>query len=144
MRIRAALVVTGVALIGFATAGALTDPDVDPVGVLLFMAGALIGHDVLWMAAVLVAGALITRLVPIRWRAVTTAATIVAAAVAVVAFPLVLGYGRPPDNPSALPLPYGRNLLLILSLIVITALLSRLLRRRGRRGSPPPGESRII
>ncbi|BEL06708.1 hypothetical protein Q0Z83_048990 [Actinoplanes sichuanensis] len=133
MKIRVALTVAGVALIGFATAGALTDPDVDPVGVLLFMAGVLIGHDVLWMAAVVVAGTVITRLVPVRWRAVTSAATIVAAAVTVVAFPLVLGFGRTAGNPSALPLPYGRNLLLILLSIVIAVPLSKLARR------PPKG-----
>ncbi|WP_433796528.1 hypothetical protein [Actinoplanes sp. CA-252034] len=123
MRVRTALVVAGVALIGWAVVGAGADPDVDPAGVLLFMAAVLAGHDVLWMALVLAVGAVITRLVPVRWRAVTCAAAISAAAVTLVAFPLVLGFGRPAGNPSALPLPYPRNLALVLVLVVVAAVV---------------------
>jgi hypothetical protein len=53
----------------------------------------------------------------------------VSLAVGVVAFPLVLGFGRTPDNPSILPLAYGRGLFLILALTWAVALTSVALTR---------------
>jgi hypothetical protein len=55
---------------------------------------------------------------------VVRVAVIVGAAVTVVALPFVFGFGRAPDNPSILPLNYGRNLaLLLLGLAALTALV---------------------
>lgn len=146
MKTRAALAAAGVLIMAYAVAGALADPDLKPGGVLLFLAGVLIVHDAVWMIAVLAAGAALTRLVPQRHRPAATAAAISAAAVTLVAFPLVLGLGRPADNPSALPLPYGRNLAGVLLLIAGATLLTRLWRTRqdrpaaGRKKSERPGE----
>ncbi|MEV4728349.1 hypothetical protein, partial [Micromonospora humida] len=107
MRTRVALVAAGTLLIGYAVAGAWADPELAPAGVLVFLAGVLVGHDVVWMAGVLAVGALLARFVPRRHRPVVRAGVIGAAALTVVALPLVLGFGRPPDDPSVLPLPYG-------------------------------------
>jgi hypothetical protein len=90
----------------------------------------LIGHDAVWMPIVLVAGAVLTRLVPQRHRVAARIAAITAAAVTVVALPLVLGFGRQADNPSVLPLPYGRNLAVVLLVVAGTTLLTRLWRGR--------------
>ncbi len=144
MRVRAGLIAAGVVVMSYAVAGALADPQLRPAGVLLFLAGVLIAHDLLWMPIVLLTGAALTRLVPRRHRPAARGAAISAAAVTVVAVPLVLGFGRPADNASALPLPYGRNLLLVLLVILGATLLSRLRRRRARRGRkdfarPGPG-----
>ncbi|MFC7529210.1 hypothetical protein [Actinoplanes sp. GCM10030250] len=141
MSIRAVLVVVGVLLMGYAAAGALTDPDLAPAGVLLFLAGAMAVHDVVWMAAVLAAGVVITRLVPRRHRLVARAAAISAAAVTFVAFPLVLGAGRPADNPSVLPLPYGRNLAAVLLVLAAVAVLTSwsAARRKGSERSAEGG-----
>jgi uncharacterized membrane protein SpoIIM required for sporulation len=68
MRTRTALVVAGVLIMGYAAAGALADPGLKAGGVLLFLAGVLIGHDAFWMPAVLAIGAAVTRLVPRRRR----------------------------------------------------------------------------
>ncbi|TDC66317.1 hypothetical protein E1258_02975 [Micromonospora sp. KC207] len=147
MRIRAALVAVGVLLMGYAAVGALADPGLQPAGVLLFLAGMLAGHDIVWMAGLLAAGAAIARFVPDRHRSVARAATVSAAAITFVALPLVLGFGRPPDNPSVLPLPYGRNLAVVLLLVAGTTLLTCLSadrRRRsaaGRKKSERPGGS---
>ncbi|GID56749.1 hypothetical protein Aco03nite_051530 [Actinoplanes couchii] len=84
------LVAAGVLVMGFAVVGSLTDPDVAVGGVLLFLAGVLIVHDVLWMAVVLAVGAVLARFVPARYRTVVTAAVISAAALAVVALPLMV------------------------------------------------------
>ena len=141
MRARAVLVTTGVLVMGFAVVGALTDPDVAPAGVLLFSAGVLAGHDVAWMAVVLTAGAVLTRLGP-RRRTLVRAAAISAATVTVVAVPLVLGFGRPADDPSALPLPYGRNLAVVLAGIAVVTVLGCLVPARpagGRKKSERSG-----
>jgi len=143
MKIRTMLVVAGVLTMGYAVGGALADPDLEAGGVLLFLAGVLVGHDVVWMLAVLAGGAVITRLVPQRHRPAARVAAISATALTFVAFPLVLGIGRTADNPSALPLPYGRNLAAVLLVIVAATLLTCLWRTRrgqGRKDSEMPGE----
>lgn len=133
MKTRAALITAGVLIMVYAAAGAFTDPGLDPGGVLLFLAAVLVGHDAVWMLAVLATGAAVTRFVPQRHRPAVRVAAISAAALTVVAIPLVLGFGRSADNPSALPLPYGRNLAVILLAIAGVTLLTCL--RRGRKNS---------
>lgn len=98
MRTRTILVATGVLLMGYAVAGALADPDLSPGGVLIFLAAVLIGHDVVWMAVLLAAGAVISGFVPERHRWPIRIAAIAAAAVSLVALPLTPGLGRPVDD----------------------------------------------
>jgi hypothetical protein len=50
-----------------------------------------------------------------------------------VALPVVLGFGRRPDNPSQLPLDYGRNLVLVLVLVWVAVAVLAFARNR-RRG----------
>ncbi|GGN49248.1 peptidoglycan/LPS O-acetylase OafA/YrhL [Actinoplanes campanulatus] len=140
MKTRTVLAVTGILIMGYAVAGALHDPDLAPAGVLTFLAGVLVVHDVIWMPALLAAGAVITRLVPRRRRPAVIAATICAAAITVVALPLVLGFGRPADNPSALPSAYGRNLIVVLLVVAVAALLRRR-PAKGRKNSERPGRN---
>jgi MFS family permease len=139
--LRPALAGLGVLAMAYAVLGLLTDPDVEPLGVLVFLVAVLIGHDAVWMPVVLVAGALITRTVPRRYRTWVRAGALAVAAVAFVGLPLVLGPGAPAGNASVLPLPYGRNLVIVLGLIVaVTALVAGV--RRGRKESEstgPPG-----
>jgi hypothetical protein len=134
--VRRALIGVGVLVMAYAVAGALFDGDVDKVGVTLFLVALLVLHDAVFMPLVIVAGALIGRFVPVRWQSTTRAAGLISLAVTVVALPLVLGFGRSPDNPSALPLPYGRGLIVILIVIWIGSLGVRkgMERRRALRG----------
>ncbi|MDT5040547.1 MAG: hypothetical protein QOE51_1532, partial [Actinoplanes sp.] len=79
------------------------------------------------------------RFAPPRLHTLIRAALIVTLAVTVVAFPLVLGRGRSADNPSLLPLHYGRGLLEIYGIIWATAGAALLMRSwRERRRRPPP------
>jgi hypothetical protein len=128
MRARPVLVAAGVVLMGYAVAGALTDPGVDPAGVLFFLAGVLVAHDVAWMAVTLAAGAVITGLVPARHRAVARAAAISAAAVTVVALPLVPGLGR----------SVSRDLAVVLLLVAVAAALSAVRKKSERPGEGSP------
>jgi hypothetical protein len=118
---RAGLIAAGILVMGYALVGVFTN---NPLAVLIFLAGVLIGHDFVLMPAVIGVGALIGRFVPAGNRAVVRVAALCSLAVTVVALPLVLGYGRTPDNPSALPGDYGWGLVIVLGAIWLgTALL---------------------
>lgn len=129
---RAGLIVAGILVMGYALVGVLTS---NPLAVLIFLAGVLIGHDFVLMPAVIGVGALIGRFVPARSRAVVRVAALCSLAVTVVALPLVLGYGRTPDNPSALPRDYGWGLVIVLGAIWLGALAVMITKTLCSRGS---------
>ena len=114
---RRALIVVGALVMAYAILGAVTDPEVRLIGVLVFLAAVLVAHDAVLLPAVLAAGALIRRFVPARAHRPVRAAAVASLAVTVVALPLVLGFGRVAGNPSVLPRLYGAGLLLVLALI---------------------------
>lgn len=127
---RAGLIAAGILVMGYALVGVLTS---NPLAVLIFLAGVLIGHDFVLMPAVIGVGALIGRFVPAGNRAVVRVAALCSLAVTVVALPLVLGYGRTPDNPSALPGNYGWGLVIVLGVIWLAALSAMAARRLRRK-----------
>ncbi|MEU5991674.1 hypothetical protein ABZ806_22100 [Spirillospora sp. NPDC047418] len=108
----------GLALIGLGLRGIAADV---PVGRwAAWFAGAAVLHDAVLVPLVLAAG-LATGRLPGRFRRTVRAALVTAACVTAVALPLVLGYGRRADEPSRLPLPYGRNLAIVLAAIAVLA-----------------------
>jgi hypothetical protein len=119
--VRLALGATGVAAMAYALWSALTSLDITPTRNATFLLLILVLHDGLLLPAFLAAGTLVHRLVPAPVRAIVQAALIVTASVTLIALPLVLGYGRSADNTSALPLNYGRGLLLTLAVIWVPA-----------------------
>jgi hypothetical protein len=129
---RRGLITAGVVIIAYAAVGALTDPDLRVGGVLIFLAAVLAAHDVVLLPLIIGIGALIDRLVPAGARIAIRVAALCTAAVTVVGLPLVLGYGKSTDNPSALPLAYGRGLATVLALIWTVAVASILARRIDR------------
>jgi hypothetical protein len=124
----------GTLVTAYAVIGALADPDVRPLRHLLFLAGVLVAHDAVLLPTAIGVGALIGRFVPAAARGGVRAAAFITAALLVVAVPLVLGFGRRPDDPSALPLHYGRGLAAMLALVWTAALTGPLVRRRVSRG----------
>ncbi len=131
---RRLLIGAGALLMAYAVGGALLDPEVDPVGVTIFLAAVLVAHDVVFLPLVLAAGT------PVE-RPALRYAGVVGLAVLVVGLPLALGFGRVPDNPSVLPLPYGRNLLLILGLVALAALLPTAARRIRKQSESSSAEA---
>jgi hypothetical protein len=118
---RAAGYAVGAALVAVGFGGLLTHAaDTRPAGWLAWFAGVTIAHDFILVPAVLALAALLTR-VPGRYRTPALAAAVIGGILALVALPLVLGFGRTSANPSQLPLPYGRNLLIVLSAIAVAA-----------------------
>jgi hypothetical protein len=138
-RWRVALAVTGVLAMAYAAAGAVADLGGKVGGILIFLLAVLVAHDAVWLPLVLLAGTLLNRFVPLRYRAAVRTAAIVAAGLTMAALPLALGRGRSADNPSALPGDYGRNLaLLLLGVAVVTGIVL-VSRGRGRKESAMPG-----
>ncbi len=114
----------GIAALGYGTWGLLGEADrTRPVFAALWFGGGVLGHDVLLAPGALLVAAAAVRWVPVRARSVVQGALFVSAAVLLVALPLVAGLGGAAGNPSANPLPYPRNLALVLAAVWGTAVL---------------------
>ncbi|QXJ19783.1 hypothetical protein AGRA3207_000375 [Actinomadura graeca] len=137
MKGRAVMYAAGLVLIGVGLRGVVVDADVGVAGWAVWFAGAVVAHDAVLVPVVLAAGVATGRL-PAAWRRPVRAALIAGGCVSLVSLPLVLGYGRRADVPSQLPLPYGRNLAVVLAVIAVAAVLAGAVRagaarRAGRR-----------
>jgi hypothetical protein len=126
---RVCLVALGLGAIWYAVSGIASDPGARPMGHLRFLATVLIGHDLVVLPLALAVGAVVSRWAPGWARGPIHAALFASATVAVVALPFVLGVGRAPDNPSALPIHYGRGLLVVLAVIWAVAAVAAIRRR---------------
>ncbi|MDQ3108094.1 MAG: hypothetical protein M3Q68_09865, partial [Actinomycetota bacterium] len=71
---------------------------------------------------VLLAAAVVARVVPPIARRGVSAFLLAAGAIALFSFPFVRGYGRNPTNPSVLPNDYANGLVIVVALIAIAAL----------------------
>ncbi|MCO5992940.1 hypothetical protein [Actinoallomurus rhizosphaericola] len=130
----------GAALIGVGGAGLLRDAaETDPVGWLVWVAGAALVHDLLVVPAVL-GVALLTGRLPASYRRPVRVSLVLAASVSAVALPMVLGLGRRAGDPSRLPQAYGVHLAVVLALIGGAGAAAVALRtarvRRGRSRRP--------
>jgi len=119
--VRICLAMLGTLAMGYAVLGAVTDPDDRLAGHLSFLLAVQAAHDAVVLPVAIGVGLLLRRYVPAPARRVVQAALVVSVAVAVVAVPLALGYGRPADHPSALPLNYLRGLLTVLASVWLVA-----------------------
>jgi hypothetical protein len=136
-RSRRSLIAAGTLLMGYAVVGAIADEPNRLVGHALFLVAVLILHDGVLMPLAIGVGALIGRFVPARGRAVVRVAAYLSVILVVVALPFVLGFGRRPDDPSALPLNYGRGLAIALAAVWLGAAAVLLTRRSWPRGRLP-------
>ncbi|WP_051814391.1 hypothetical protein [Kitasatospora sp. MBT63] len=121
--------VGGLALTAYGLHGLLNDHYITaPLDIVEWAVGGLILHDGLWVPVVCAVGALRVRGPVLRgWL-------IVAATLTAVGLPAALRAGTDSGNPTLLPLPYLRNLLLVLAVTGVVAALwagtAALLRRR--------------
>ena len=137
---RAALGACGLALMAYAVYGAVSDPDLSLVGVASFLAAVLLGHDLIVLPVAIAVGVLVGRYVPPAVRPPVQAGLFASAVVGFIAIPLLVGAGRISDNPTRLPLNYGRGLLLVWGAIwlgVGAAIAWRQWRAHRDRGARP-------
>jgi hypothetical protein len=135
--VRRPLIAAGLLIMLYGVTGAILDADVSLIGVIVFGTVLLVLHDGVFLPLVAGAGTLLRRFVPSGWQAAVRFAAITDLAVVVVALPLVLGYGRDAGNPTVLPRPYGKGLILILIVTTVVVFAGRKgferFRARGRR-----------
>jgi hypothetical protein len=135
---RKVLVAAGLILVGVGVVGVLRAPAVGIWPYVRFLAVSLVFADFLVIPVVLVFGAIAARALPGWLRLPVQGALYVCAAVTLVALPLVLGYGRDPALPSALPRNYSRGLLIVLAVVWAVALSVALVRRVIASARPSP------
>ncbi|MFG2003196.1 hypothetical protein ACGFNU_28950 [Spirillospora sp. NPDC048911] len=129
MKGRITLYAVGGALILLGLRGILTESK--PREWMVWFAGPVLVHDFVLVPAVLLAGAL-TAWLPVACRRPVRAGLMVAGALTLVALPMMLSTGRRPDNPSILPLSYGRSLAVLLALAAALT-VGWLLRKRTQK-----------
>ena len=125
----------GLVLIGIGAWRVAAQPD--PFGVVVWLAGAVVLHDGIIAPLVLAVGLLLAARPA---RGVLRGALITAGGVVLVTLPPLVRPGEPP-NPSALPLPYGRNLAIVLAAVAAVSgalVLVRWWRERSRRVRSQP------
>lgn len=129
--------VAGAAVAGYGLAGAWADrADTRPAGLVLWLAGSGVAHDAL-VAPVVVVAALATRRLPVAACLPVRLGLALSALLTVLFWPVVRGWGRSPSVPSALPLDYGRNLLVVLALVWLV--VGAVVAARWTRGRRPAG-----
>ncbi|MGW5352040.1 hypothetical protein ACWERV_16220 [Streptomyces sp. NPDC004031] len=130
--LRAGLAVPGLFLL--AMGGRLLARVRDPYPVLEWLAGAVLLHDAVIAPVVLAAGLAVARL---RARAAVRTALLTGGSLLLVTLPALLRPG-PTANPSVLPLPYARNLLVLLAATALAALAAAVpAALRARRAARP-------
>ncbi|MFJ5219898.1 hypothetical protein ACIP98_35040 [Streptomyces sp. NPDC088354] len=128
--LRGALGVAGVAAMSLGAALVLTDRRIgSPVGVLIWLAAAVVVHDGVLVPLVLGIGALL----PLRARRPLRTGLLTAGCLTAVALPVMLRQGRG-ANPSVLPLDYVGNWGLAMGVVVVATgcgvVLARVRQRR--------------
>jgi hypothetical protein len=114
----------GLAMMTFAVFGAIADDGVNLPGVLIFLAAVLLGNDLVLMPLAIGVGYLAVRIVPGWARAWVQIGLFVSIVVVAIALPFVIGAGVLSDNPSKLPLNYGRGLSITLATVWTAVLAS--------------------
>jgi hypothetical protein len=123
----------GWAVIGFGLRGIFQQSvDTRPPDLARFVVGGALLHDLVVAPLVILAGVLVARVVPGRFRAVVQAALVVSGVVALFSYPLVRAYGLAANNPTSLPHNYARNLLVVLGVVWAVAAAAAVVRLRAQ------------
>lgn len=107
-----------------------------PQSALTWFVGGVVLHDALLVPLTLLVGVLLLRVVPGTYRGLAQGALVVSAVLTLALLPLMSGRGRTASNLSQQPLPYTRNLLLVLLGVWLVTGAVALRRARQRRAEP--------
>lgn len=125
----------GVAMTAYGMRGLLTVDagSTQPVRWAAWFVGAVIVHDLVFTPLVFLMAVLAVGRVPRAYRPLVQGGLIVSGVLALVSLPFVGGFGQRADDPSALPLPYGRNLMIMIVLVWTAVAALAMVRARSRR-----------
>ena len=87
-----------------------------------YLLGAGLAHDLIWAPVAVLVVAVTAAVVPVPARRPVRIGLAFSALLVLISWPAVRGYGQRANNPSLLPLDYGRNLLLLLGLVWLIVL----------------------
>jgi hypothetical protein len=138
--LRVLLCVAGVGVAGYGVSGVVTATADDLPYYVGFALAGVAGHDLLLAPLTWGVAALLAWRLPAGLRGPVSAGLFASLAVAVIALPFLLGYGKRPDTPSALPLDYRHGLLITVGgvwIAVLALTFARAVSRRSRSGGAP-------
>jgi len=128
--------IVGWAMIGYGVRGVFVDSAATrPTDLARWVVGAALVHDALIAPLAFGIGWLVTRALPRRIANPVKAGLGASAVLIVFSWGLVRGYGRRATVPSALPLDYGRNLVLglaVIWIVVVAVVATASIRTRTR------------
>jgi hypothetical protein len=134
---RIILAVAGVALLAFGVFRLLSEIPTHSLLILaVWLAAALVLHDVILAPSVVGVGWLLRRYVPDRGRRYVQVALIMIALVTVIAIPMIFLRGSQPAVKALLLRNYGANLIVIIGVLAIVSLILYAV-RVARDGRPP-------
>jgi hypothetical protein len=133
----------GLAAMTYAVVGAVSDDGVNLAGVVTFLAVVLLANDMVLMPLAISVGFVVVRVAPSWARAWVQIGLYVSVVLVAISLPFVIGAGITSDNPSRLPLNYGRGLAIMLVVVWSTLLVLALLARwlHARRDRPTSDEA---
>jgi len=109
----------GLAAVAYGASGLVTAGGRVPLGSwLTWFVGSALLHDLLIAPLWLGIGWLGARFLPPAARPAALVGALVSGVLVLVSLPFVLGFGYVPSNPSFLPRDYGRNLLLVVGVVL--------------------------
>jgi hypothetical protein len=120
----------------FGVAGLLSEARrTRPAELAAWLLGSAVAHDAVLAPVVFGLGILVARAVPATVRRFVQGGLVASGMLVAAMLPFVGGWGRQPDNPSALPGSYGGGLAVVLGVVwaVVGLLAAREVRRTRRR-----------
>lgn len=128
--VRAALIVGGVAVVGYGVLLLVTRQDGAQVSnALLWLVGGVALHDGLVAPVTIVLTVGATRVLPRPWRDPAAVALVVLGPLTLVAIPVLGSFGAVPDDPGLLERPYLTSWLAVVTVTVVVVGVAGWLRR---------------
>lgn len=107
------------------------------VSTVQYLVGGVVLNDLLIAVAALAIGFLVIRFLPVAVRAPIAVGSIVLGSVTLLAVPVLLAYGRKPDNPTLLDRDFRAGWLGFAVLVVVAVAVACVVRLRAARSAAP-------
>ncbi len=130
---RWAFYAVGAAMMGWGLYGLLTTASTKPLNWASYFVGGVVAHDLVFLPLLALVVVLALHRVPAPYRSYVQAGVLISGLLTLVTLPMMISPGRP-DDPSTLPLPYARNLLVALVVVWAAVLVTAVVDRRRSRG----------